>query len=588
MLIQSLGLAAFFITPVFIAWAWRIYGQGRLPHWGLRVAVLPVALLLFALALARLAPPESWLPETTLGGSAGRLLLGHSSNLLGLQTAVAAWIAAPLALIAFLFVLALSLPEWRAMMGALIRLGSGAKRGLSDMARQAERAGARAAAGTMERVAGEQRPDPPIPAAAAEAPSSEPGFTQSAATTRRTADLVVSKKAHVKPGKQGRMASQGRLDFGPTGEGYEPPPLTLMDLPAADSRQSAVTKDALEKNARLLESVLEDFGVRGEIIKIRPGPVVTRYELEPAPGTKTSRVVGLADDIARSLSAISVRVAVVPGSSAIGIELPNRKREVVYLRELLASDAYERIGAKLPMALGKDIGGNPSIVDLARMPHLLVAGTTGSGKSVAINAMILSLLFRLGPDDCKLIMIDPKMLELSVYEGIPHLLAPVVTEPKKAVVALKWVVREMEDRYRAMSRLGVRNIDGYNARIEEARRKGEVLTRKIQTGFDPDTGQPITEEQPFDLVPLPFIVVIVDELADLMLVAGKDVEGRDPTPGADGACRRHPPDHGDPAALGRRHHRYHQGELSRPESPFTSPPRSTAALSWESRAPSNS
>jgi S-DNA-T family DNA segregation ATPase FtsK/SpoIIIE len=286
-----------------------------------------------------------------------------------------------------------------------------------------------------------------------------------------------------------------------------------------------VTKDALEKNARLLEGVLEDFGVRGEIIKIRPGPVVTRYELEPAPGTKTSRVVGLADDIARSLSAISVRVAVVPGSSAIGIELPNAKREVVYLRELLASESFERSGAKLPLALGKDIGGNPSMVDLARMPHLLVAGTTGSGKSVAINAMILSLLFRLSPDECKLIMIDPKMLELSVYEGIPHLLAPVVTEPKKAVVALKWVVREMEDRYRAMSRLGVRNIDGYNARIEEARRKGEVLTRKVQTGFDPDSGKPITEEEPFDLLPLPLIVVIVDELADLMLVAGKDVEG---------------------------------------------------------------
>ena len=277
-------------------------------------------------------------------------------------------------------------------------------------------------------------------------------------------------------------------------------------------------------NARLLEGVLQDFGVRGEIVKIRPGPVVTRYDLEPAPGTKTSRVVGLADDIARSMAAISVRVAVVPGSSVIGIELPNAQREMVYLGELLGARDFTEGSAKLPLVLGKDIGGQPVIADLARMPHLLVAGTTGSGKSVAINAMINSLLYRHGPDQCRFILVDPKMLELSVYEGIPHLLAPVVTEPKKAVVALKWTVREMEERYRAMSRLGVRNVEGYNARIREALKKGEVLTRRVQTGFDPDTGQPIVEEQPFDLEPLPFIVVVVDEMADLMLVAGKDVE----------------------------------------------------------------
>ena len=264
--------------------------------------------------------------------------------------------------------------------------------------------------------------------------------------------------------------------------------------------------------------------MRGEIVKVRPGPVVTRYELEPAPGTKTSRVVGLADDIARSLSAMSVRVATVPGSSVIGIELPNAKRETVYLRELLASEAFEKAKGNLPIVLGKDIGGQPQIVDLAKMPHLLVAGTTGSGKSVGLNAMILSLLFRLPPEKCRFIMIDPKMLELSIYDNIPHLLAPVVTEPKKAVVAIKWAVREMEDRYRAMSRLGVRNIDGYNARIAQALKSGEVLTRRVQTGFDPDTGQPVFEEQPFDLDPLPFIVVIVDEMADLMLVAGKEVE----------------------------------------------------------------
>ena len=269
--------------------------------------------------------------------------------------------------------------------------------------------------------------------------------------------------------------------------------------------------------------MLEDFGVRGEIVKVRPGPVITLYELEPAPGTKSSRVIGLADDIARSMSAVSARVAVVPGRNVIGIELPNMRRESVGLRELLASDAFERAGGRLTLALGKDIGGAPVLVDLARMPHLLIAGTTGSGKSVAINAMILSLLYQHSPETCKLILIDPKMLELSVYDGIPHLLSPVVTEPGKAVVALKWTVREMEERYRAMSHLGVRSIAGYNARIAEARRKGEQLKRRVQTGFDEDS-QPVFEEQPLDLEPLPLIVVVVDEMADLMLVAGKDIE----------------------------------------------------------------
>jgi len=265
--------------------------------------------------------------------------------------------------------------------------------------------------------------------------------------------------------------------------------------------------------------------VRGEIINARPGPVVTLYELEPAPGIKSSRVIGLADDIARSMSAVSARVAVVPGRNAIGIELPNPRREKVFLRELLSADDYTETVAKLPLCLGKTIGGEPVIVDLARMPHLLIAGTTGSGKSVAINTMILSVVYRLKPDHCRLIMVDPKMLELSVYDGIPHLLTPVVTDPKKAVVALKWAVREMEDRYRKMSKLGVRNLDGYNARVAEARAKGETLTRTVHTGYDKETGDAIYEEETLDLEPLPFLVVIVDEMADLMMVAGKDIEG---------------------------------------------------------------
>jgi S-DNA-T family DNA segregation ATPase FtsK/SpoIIIE len=271
--------------------------------------------------------------------------------------------------------------------------------------------------------------------------------------------------------------------------------------------------------------VLDDFGVQGRITQVRPGPVVTLYELEPAPGTKSSRVIGLADDIARSMSAVSARVAVVPGRNAIGIELPNVGRETVLLRELLGDVSYEKTRTRLPLALGKDIGGTPVVADLAAMPHLLIAGTTGSGKSVAINTMILSLLYKLPPQDCRFIMIDPKMLELSVYDDIPHLLTPVVTDPRKAVVALKWAVREMEDRYKLMSKLGVRNLAAYNERIAEAETKGEMLKRTVQTGFDPASGRPIYEEQPLDMKPLPLIVIIVDEMADLMMVAGKDVEG---------------------------------------------------------------
>jgi S-DNA-T family DNA segregation ATPase FtsK/SpoIIIE len=305
--------------------------------------------------------------------------------------------------------------------------------------------------------------------------------------------------------------------------GFVLPALNLL----AVVRQTGTTlsEEQIQTNASALEHVLEDFGVRGEIINARPGPVVTLYELEPAPGIKSSRVIGLADDIARSMSAVSARVAVVSGRNAIGIELPNPNREKVFLREILAAVDEHGATAKLPLCLGKTIGGESVIVDLARMPHLLIAGTTGSGKSVAINTMILSLVYRLRPDQCRLIMVDPKMLELSVYDGIPHLLTPVVTDPKKAVVALKWAVREMEDRYKKMSKLGVRNIDGYNMRLAEAKDKGETLTRTVHTGYDRESGEAIYEREELEFEPLPYLVVIVDEMADLMMVAGKDIEG---------------------------------------------------------------
>src|SRR6202034_1232230 len=306
--------------------------------------------------------------------------------------------------------------------------------------------------------------------------------------------------------------------------GYQLPSLNLLAAQRTSER-TTLSEEVIQANATALEGVLSDFGVRGEIINARPGPVVTLYELEPAPGIKSSRVISLADDIARSMSALSARVAVVSGRNAIGIELPNPTREKVYLRELLASRDYGDTTHRLPLCLGKSIGGESVLVDLARMPHLLIAGTTGSGKSVAINTMILSLLYRLHPDQCRLIMVDPKMLELSVYDGIPHLLTPVVTDPRKAVVALKWAVREMEERYRKMSKLGVRGVEAFNDRVRKAKEKGETLKRTVQTGFDRETGKPIYEDEMLELEHMPFIVVVVDEVADLMMISGKEIEG---------------------------------------------------------------
>nr|WP_316656089.1 DNA translocase FtsK [uncultured Gellertiella sp.] len=339
-----------------------------------------------------------------------------------------------------------------------------------------------------------------VPDPATRSPETEPAMPQPASRPARPAPMLV-------------------VD----GE-YELPPVDLLQVPQIQEA-AAITPEALEQNAGLLESVLEDFGIKGEIIDVRPGPVVTLYEFEPAPGVKSSRVIGLSDDIARSMSALSARVAVIPGRNVIGIELPNPIRETVYFRELIESEPYTQSRFHLPVCLGKTIGGEPVIAELSKMPHLLVAGTTGSGKSVAINTMILSLLYRLKPEECRLIMVDPKMLELSVYDGIPHLLTPVVTDPKKAVMALKWAVREMEDRYRKMSRLGVRNIDGYNARAATARAKGETILCSVQTGFDRSTGEIVYEQEEMDLTAMPYIVVIVDEMADLMMVAGKEIEG---------------------------------------------------------------
>ncbi len=551
LLLQSLGLAALILPLVLAGWGWRLTRRHLLDRWWLRLAVVALLLPFAGAALAALPTPANWPAGDSLGGFVGALLLSRGS----LASALDPWIfgaaAGLLAGAGFAYALGLSAAEWRALGRAVAWTLGGAGRGLHGLLRKP--AWVARALESMVSMSMDWKPEsnansegrrvPRLRGAPAIADSGRlesddeidsfargslgaaqpPAQSAGQPAGRAKSGLIAPRKKRAVFGKRGRQAGQRRLDFGPGG-GYELPSLALLAPPEQSAVGQALGRDAMEKNARLLETVLDDFGVRGEIVKVHPGPVVTRYELEPAPGTKTSRVIGLSDDIARSMSSISVRVAVVPGSSSIGIELPNTHRETVFLRELLASHDYEHASGKLPLILGKDISGAPMIVDLWRMPHLLIAGTTGSGKSVGVNSMILSLLFRFGPDHCKLIMIDPKMLELSVYEGIPHLLAPVVTEPKKAVVALKWTVREMEERYRAMSRLGVRNVEGYNGRIEQALKTGEVLTRRIQTGFDPDTGQPIHEEQPFELEPLPYIVVVVDEMADLMMAAGKEIE----------------------------------------------------------------
>ncbi|MBV0891062.1 DNA translocase FtsK 4TM domain-containing protein [Paracoccus sp. Z118] len=371
--------------------------------------------------------------------------------------------------------------------------------------------GTRAALSALTARLGRNRPDE----------AAEPAVPEPFGADRER--VVVPPMRKPAPSKQARSEAQPGLEFDSTAPHYERPPLALLASPSTVERHTP-SEEALMENARMLEAVLDDYGVKGQITAVHPGPVVTLYELEPAPGLKASRVIGLSDDIARSMSALSARVSTVPGRTVIGIELPNQRREKVVLREILAARAFGDSSMPLPLALGKDIGGEPVVANLAKMPHLLIAGTTGSGKSVAINTMILSLLYKLTPEECRLIMIDPKMLELSVYDGIPHLLSPVVTDPKKAVVALKWVVSEMEERYRKMSKMGVRNIEGYNGRVREALDKGELFRRTMQTGFDEDTGEPVFETEEFQPEAFPYIVVIVDEMADLMMVAGKEIE----------------------------------------------------------------
>ena len=556
---QIFGLGVIAILLPVAVWGWRLMRARRLERLQLRLALWIIGSGAATAVASALPPTARWPLPTGLGGVVGDALLGALRAVTGLasapSTAVIGFVCAGVAILSLTAACAFGADEANGAPPAedeveeteedqeedeaddaprdeepgwgMVLLGGIAHAFMSVKAALQRRREARHAARDEDLApvrARASRARPVRREPSFEEPTEEMEAEHDEEEAPKARSVRVAPAAAPKPKRIVHRADEEEDEGDEEEEEYCLPELTLLTEPKK-SAAPAVSTEALENNATLLESTLEDFGVRGEILNVRPGPVVTLYELEPAPGTKSSRVISLADDIARSMSAVSARVAVVQGRNAIGIELPNQKRETVYLRELLDSEDFEGSKHKLALGLGKTIGGEPVIVDLAKMPHLLVAGTTGSGKSVAINTMILSLLYRHSPAECRLIMVDPKMLELSVYDGIPHLLTPVVTDPKKAVVALKWAVREMEERYKKMSKVGVRNIDGFNTRVAEADEKGEIITRTVQTGFNRETGEPIYEDEVMDLEPLPYIVVIVDEMADLMMVAGKDIEG---------------------------------------------------------------
>jgi S-DNA-T family DNA segregation ATPase FtsK/SpoIIIE len=495
MLLQLFGVASVTLPLILCGWGYRLLRDGVLPFFSIRLCAMLVATLSLSGLSALLPSPVEWMFASGVGGNVGRVIgeglasVSHPMAALALLTIITS--------IATFFSIGLDKEEWRTIGRYIRKLCAVMMRGARRLNQIIRNDSLILPEGVIT--------------------TNNPVTAQEESKPKEKAQRKVMKQADKEATKQ------TSLELSVKKGDYELPALSLLaDVPK--SKVHHINEDALKQNASMLESVLHDFGVKGEIINIRPGPVVTLYELEPAAGTKSSRVIGLADDIARSMSAISTRIAVIPGRNALGIELPNKVRQTVYLREILEHETFAKTKAHLPMALGKNIGGESIVVDLAKMPHLLVAGTTGSGKSVAVNTMIASLLYHHTPDTCRFIMIDPKMLELSVYNDIPHLLTPVVTEPAKAIIALKWTVKEMENRYRMMASLGVRNVEGYNKRIKEAIAAKETLTREVQTGFD-EQGRPVFERQELDMNPLPFIVVVVDEMADLMLVAGKDIEG---------------------------------------------------------------
>jgi S-DNA-T family DNA segregation ATPase FtsK/SpoIIIE len=533
--LQTFGLAAWVGALMIIIWGFARAGAAdpRLNRNELRVRFLSgvLGMLLSSGVLAAPSPPASWPLARGLGGFFGDTILVGFAHMLAVielpaPTVIAAAVMALIAAPALAYGASLG---WRDVVELYGWASSRPRRSrmlppLGLPADEEEEAAQPPPTAKRERRARPAPEQPAFVAGDAEMDDDGPPFDVEGGGPVATGDdiPVAGLRSVSKLSPREQRESQKTLDLGDAEDAFQLPELAMLAKPKP--RAAGVDEASLRQNARMLETVLSEFGVRGQIDQIRPGPVVTLYELVPAAGVKSSRVIALADDIARSMSARACRVSVVQGRNAIGIELPNAHRETVYLRDLLSSAEYEKPGHNLPMALGESIGGEPYVADLSKMPHLLIAGTTGSGKSVGVNAMILSILYRLTPEQCRFIMIDPKMLELSVYDGIPHLLAPVVTDPKKAVVALKWTVREMENRYRLMSKIGVRNVAGYNDKAREALAKGEHFERTVQTGFD-DSGRPIYESEKLTPQPMPYLVVVIDEVADLMMVAGKDIEG---------------------------------------------------------------
>jgi DNA segregation ATPase FtsK/SpoIIIE, S-DNA-T family len=523
---QWLGIAALVLPFPLAGWGWQMLSGNRVDRFLLRSASLVAGLVFGAAGLAAL--PSLFLLPAGNGGAVGRFT-NYLSTALAASSSVG-WLAF---LVPILFgglglalIFAATSLRWRDVWAWLqwaiaLSVGIGMLAGQTMFERGTRtkkvHGGAKEEFGDDEEFEDDEPED--------DAKSGVPGLDAAPEPfiPRDNSETRVRRAEDRRRKAKSKTQLQPALNL--TEGEYQLPSLGLLTEPPTETSAPSYSDDALEENARLLEAVLGDFGVRGRIVAVRPGPVVTLYELEPAAGVKSSRVVSLSDDIARSMSAVAARVAVIPGRNVIGIELPNQRRETVYLRELFSAPEYEKSRAPLTLALGKTIGGEPVMADLAKMPHLLIAGTTGSGKSVALNTMILSILYRMPPEICRVIMIDPKMLELSVYDGIPHLLSPVVIDPKKAVVALKWAVREMEQRYGKMAKIGVRGVEAFNDRVKAAKEKGETLKRTVQTGFDRETGRPVYEDEILELEPMPYIVVVVDEMADLMMISGKEIEG---------------------------------------------------------------
>ena len=522
LLFQLIGLSAFFLCLILFSLGIKMVSKVEVRYLALKLILIPFCLLSFAVFFAVIREPDWWI-FNSLGGINGKFVLSKIKFIPRKLSFILSFLSS---LVLLSVIIEISLKDWKyffryclvtAQYLSRIFISVAKKYGIAAirkiqilLGKLSEKLGRKSIFLDERTIAKENKNVEKVE----EDVDDEDEYDDEQ-------EVVVSKKPLVQKVSKTKQMIKSMNNYGD----YQLPSPELLTDRSGESKVNKVSKVQLEQYSKMLLKVLEDFSIYGNVLAARMGPVVTLHEFEPAAGIKSSRVVGLADDISRSMSALSARIAPIPGKTTIGIELPNQKREMIYLRELIESQEYKFDQASLPIILGKDITGEAIIVDLAKMPHLLIAGTTGSGKSVGVNAMILSLLYKLRPDECKFIMIDPKMLELSIYDGIPHLLAPVVTEPGRAVVALKWVVHEMEERYRLMSSLNVRNIAGYNEKIYKAIKSKETLTRKVQTGFDPESGEPIIEEMEIEAKKLPFIVVIVDEMADLMLVAGKEIEG---------------------------------------------------------------